>query len=100
MNVQRKVIYAERRTILEGSSVRENILNFIEALVGNLVEGFCSTEVRAEEWDLTGLLEEVRAIIPLPPELSESALRALDAAGIKEQILTAALAAYEAKVAS
>jgi preprotein translocase subunit SecA len=100
MNVQRKVIYAERRTILEGSSVRENVLNFIEALVGNLVEGFCSTEVRPEEWDLTGLLEEIRAIIPLPSGLSESALRALDAAGIKEQILTAALAAYEAKVAS
>ena len=100
MNVQRKVIYAERRTILEGSSVRENILNFIEALVGDLVDGFCTTEVRPEEWDLPALLEEVRGFAPLPAELSESALRALDAAEIKERILTAALAAYEAKVAS
>jgi len=100
MNVQRKVIYAERRTILEGSSVRENILNFIETLVGDLVDGFCTTEVRPEEWDLPALLEEVRGFAPLPAELSESALRALDAAEIKERILTAALAVYEAKVAS
>src|SRR5438445_63127 len=46
------------------------------------------------------LLEEVRGFAPLPAELSEGALRALDAAEIKERILTAALAAYEAKVAS
>ena len=100
MNVQRKVIYAERRKILEGSGVRENILNFIETLVGDLVDGFCTTEVRPEEWDLPALLEEVRGFAPLPAELSEGALRALDAAEIKERILTAALAAYEAKVAS
>ena len=100
MNVQRKVIYAERRKILEGSGVRENILNFIETLVGDLVDGFCTAEVRPEEWDLPALLEEVRGFAPLPAELSEGALRALDAAEIKERILTAALAVYEAKVAS
>jgi len=100
MNVQRQVIYAERRKILEGSGVRENVLNFIESLVGDLVEGFCSAEARPEEWDLAGLLEEVRGFVPLPPELSEDSLRRLDAAGVAEQIRTAALAAYEAKVAS
>ncbi|HKV45237.1 MAG TPA: SEC-C metal-binding domain-containing protein, partial [bacterium] len=98
MNVQRQVIYAERRKILEGDSVAENIVDFIETLVGDLVDGFCSTEVRPEEWDLSGLLEEVRFIFPLPPELSEDALRSLDAGEIRERILTAALAAYEAKV--
>jgi len=100
MNVQRQVIYAERRKILEGSSVRENVLNFIETLIGDLVAGFCSAEARPEEWDLAGLLGEVRGIVPLPPELSEDRLRGLDAAGITEQLRSAALAAYEAKVAS
>jgi len=98
MNVQRKVIYAERRKILEGESVRENVLNFIESLVGDVVEGFCSTEVRPDEWDLPGLIEEARAIFPLPADLSEESLRGLDASETKERLLAAALGAYEAKV--
>ncbi len=98
MNVQRKVIYAERRKILEGESVRENVLNFIESLVGDLVDGFCSSEVRPEEWDLPGLIAEAQALFPLPADLSEESLRGLAASEVKERLLTAALAAYEAKV--
>jgi preprotein translocase subunit SecA len=100
MNVQRKVIYAERRKILQGEGVRENVLNFIETLAGGLVDAFCSTETRPEEWDLSGLLEEARTTFPLPPALSAEALGGLDAAQIKEQVVGAALAAYEAKVES
>ena len=98
MNVQRKVIYAERRKVLDGDGVRENVLNFIETLVDDLVQAFCSTEVRPEEWDLPGLIGEARALFPLPPELSEDALRGLDASEVKERLVTAALGAYEAKV--
>jgi preprotein translocase subunit SecA len=100
MNVQRKVIYAERRKVLAGDGLRENVLNFVETLIGDMVEGFCSTEVRAEEWDLAGLLEEARTIFPLQPDLSEVALQGMDASEIKERLATAALAAYEAKVQS
>jgi preprotein translocase subunit SecA len=98
MNVQRKVIYAERRKILEGESVSENVLDFIETLVSDLVDGFCSTELRPEEWDLAGLLEEARLTFPLSPDITEESLHGLAAPEIKERILNAALRAYEAKV--
>jgi preprotein translocase subunit SecA len=98
MNVQRKIIYAERRKILESTSVKENVLDFIETLAGEIVDGFCSAEVRAEEWDLAGLLEEVRLVFPLPAELTPETLRGLSADEVKERILAAALGAYEAKV--
>ncbi len=97
LNVQRKVIYGERRKILEGETLRENILDFIEALVGGLVDSFCSTEVRPDEWALAGLLEEARTVFPLPPALSPQALASLSKEGIRERILRAALEAYEAK---
>jgi preprotein translocase subunit SecA len=100
MNVQRKVIYAERRKILDGEGVRENVLNFIEALVGDLVDGFCSTDARPEEWDLAGLVDESRTLFPLPDDISDASLRGMDHAEIKERLLTAALGAYEAKVQS
>ncbi|HYM68749.1 MAG TPA: preprotein translocase subunit SecA [bacterium] len=97
MNVQRQVIYSERRKVLLGEGLRENILDFIEQLVDELVAGFCSTETRPEEWDLDGLLQEVRHVIPLPPDLTVEQLRGLDGDGVTERVLEAALAAYEAK---
>ena len=97
MNVQRKVIYAERRKVLHGDSLRENILDFIERLVGHVVEASCSGEVRPEEWDLDGLLEDMRTIVPLPAEVTVEALRGLSADELQERLAGAALAAYEAK---
>jgi preprotein translocase subunit SecA len=97
MNVQRKVIYAERRKVLHGESLRENILDFIERLAGRLVEAVCSSEVRPEEWDLEGLLEDARAAIPLPAALTAESLRGLTADEVRDRLAGAALAAYEAK---
>ncbi len=97
MNVQRQVIYGERRKILEGENLRENILDFIETLVGETVDAFCSSEARPEDWDLAGLLEEARAIFPLPAGLTPEQLAGLSADGVSERIRAAALQAYETK---
>ncbi|HLY24500.1 MAG TPA: preprotein translocase subunit SecA [bacterium] len=97
MNVQRRVIYAERRKVLHGEALRENILDFIERLVARVVETVCSGEVRPDEWDLDGLLEDVRTIVPLPAELTAESLRGLSADEIRERLGDAAMGAYEAK---
>jgi preprotein translocase subunit SecA len=97
MNLQRKVIYGERRKILEGGDVRENILDFAETLIEEIVRASCSTEVRPEEWDLAGLLQDARAIFPLPVEITPEVLASLSADDITARLRTAALAAYEAK---
>ena len=97
MNVQRKVIYAERRKVLYGDALRENILDFIERLVEHVVETVCSTEVRPDDWDLAGLLEDLRTIVPLPADVTAEALRGLSVDEIEGRLGDAALAAYEAK---
>jgi len=98
MNVQRKVIYAERRKVLLGDTLRDNILDFIERAVAGLVETVCSTEVRPEEWDLAGLLEDLRTIVPLPPDaVTPESLAGLSVDEVQERLGNAALAAYEAK---
>jgi preprotein translocase subunit SecA len=97
MNLQRKVIYGERRKILEGGDLRENILDFAETLIEETVRATCSTEVRPEEWDLAGLLQDARSIFPLPAELTAEALAGLSADDITARLRTAALSAYEAK---
>jgi len=97
MNVQRRVIYAERRKVLYGEALRESILDFIERVVARVVETVCSTEVRPDEWDLAGLLEDMRTVVPLPADVTPESLRGLSADEIHERLGDAALAAYEAK---
>ena len=52
MNGQREVIYGERRKILEGEDLKEQALEFVEEVVGDVVEDVCPPDVFPEEWDL------------------------------------------------
>ena len=63
MNEQRKVIYRRRNEILNGANLRDSVLEAIGGVVAEIIETFCSEEL-PEEWDLTGLLNEVNGYWP------------------------------------
>ena len=54
MNKQREVIYAQRRQILAGDSLQEDILEMAQELVAELTEEYTANKL-PEEWDLDGL---------------------------------------------
>ena len=56
MNKQREVIYAQRRQILAGEDLQEDILEMAEELVEDLVQEYTGNKV-PEEWDLPGLTD-------------------------------------------
>ncbi|HEY5334399.1 MAG TPA: preprotein translocase subunit SecA, partial [Mycobacteriales bacterium] len=64
MNEQRKVIYAERRTVLEGEDFGDQVRHMIDDVVTNYVEA-TTTEAYPEEWDLAGLWTQLRQIWPV-----------------------------------
>jgi len=99
MNVQRKVIYGERRKVLAGENIRENVLDIIERQVALQVEAVCTKEIHPEDWDLDGLLTELAQLVPTLGEIEADSLRGLSADEVGERLVTAALAAYEAKEA-
>jgi preprotein translocase subunit SecA len=99
MNVQRKVIYAERRKVLEGAGLHENVLDMIARLVKAQVEQVCVREVHPEEWDLEGLVEGLAQLIPALADVDPAALRRLPADEVTERLVASALAAYEQKEA-
>ena len=45
MNEQREIIYAERRRVLDGESMRDTIYSMITEYVENMTDRFASTEV-------------------------------------------------------
>src|SRR3990170_3687090 len=69
MNVQRKVIYGERRKVLAGENVRDTILDILERLAGELVDAQAAPDAAREEWDLEGLHEAMSQLSPALADL-------------------------------
>ncbi len=61
MNKQRMVIYDQRRRVLEGDDMRDEVLQWIEEVVEYVVDQFTAEEY-AEEWDLEGLTKAMAAL--------------------------------------
>ena len=95
MNVQRKVIYTERRKVLDGAAVRESVLDIIERLITAQVDAICTKDVHPQEWDLDLLVEVLTQVIPAMGEVEPESLQGLSAAEIVERLVAAALQAYE-----
>jgi preprotein translocase subunit SecA len=63
MDRQRKVIYAERRQVLEGADLRDQIRGFVDDVVTGYVMG--ATAEYAEDWDLDALWTALRQLYPV-----------------------------------
>ena len=63
MNRQREVIYGERREVLEGADLHEQIRGFIDDVIEGYVIG--ATEGFAEEWDLEALWVALKQLYPV-----------------------------------
>ena len=63
MDRQRKVIYSERREVLEGADVEDQVRTFIDDVVTGVVTG--ATQEFAEEWDLEQLWTDLKQIWPV-----------------------------------
>ena len=67
MNQQREVIYGQRRNILSGENMREDILGMIQDISEQLVESFTDDKSFAEDWDFSGPLGSGLQDLWFPP---------------------------------
>ena len=58
MNTQREVIYQQRREVLEGEDMSEQVRQWIDEVVERTVNEFTAEEY-AEEWDLEALVKQM-----------------------------------------
>jgi preprotein translocase subunit SecA len=58
MNRQRMVIYEQRRAVLEGEDMKEQVLEWVDEVVERTIDQFTSEEY-AEEWDLEALVKQM-----------------------------------------
>ncbi|KRA38079.1 MULTISPECIES: preprotein translocase subunit SecA [unclassified Nocardioides] len=98
MDRQRKVIYGERREVLEGVDLEGQVRTFIDDVVTGTVNG--TLDEFSEEWDLDQLWTDLKQYWPVavtPKELIEEAgsQGALDRATLIEKLQADAHAAYD-----
>src|SRR5919199_1739246 len=70
MNVQRQVIYEQRRAVLEGEDLSEQIVDWIDELVEGVVHQHTESEY-PEEWNLDGLFGDLESLYDVEVERSE-----------------------------
>ena len=95
MNQQREVIYGQRRQILHGENLRENIFFMIEKLIDHGMELYTNEKTHEEEWDLDGLMEYSLDLFAAEGDLKKSELEAMSREEIREDLLEAANENYD-----
>jgi preprotein translocase subunit SecA len=67
LNKQRTVIYDQRRRVLEGQDLSEEVRAWVDEVIARIVAHFTESEY-AEEWDLEGLVKAMDATYVQPPD--------------------------------
>ncbi|HPZ22096.1 MAG TPA: preprotein translocase subunit SecA, partial [Bacillota bacterium] len=72
LNQQREVIYRQRREILEGGNIKNQVQKMIDAVIERAVNTWASPDVYVDEYDLKGLVEYVENYILVPGSVKQS----------------------------
>ncbi len=99
MNRQREVIYGERRLVLEGEDISQQVQTFVADTLVAYVNGE-TTQGYGEDWDLERLWQALKLVYPIsftPEELiaKVGSASAIDAEYLTAQILEDATLAFE-----
>lgn len=64
MNDQREIIYEERLKVLQNENLRHVVLQMMDEVITRLVNKYSNGVDEVDEWDLAGLNDNLREIIP------------------------------------
>ena len=106
LNRQRTVIYDERRKVLEGADLHEQLQSMVDDVISAYVDGATETGY-AEDWDLEQLWTGLKALYPvgitiedLLDEVADGDQSALTADVLKAKLLDDVHTAYENREAA
>jgi preprotein translocase subunit SecA len=93
-NLQREVIYGQRRKVLEGADLRESILASLGRVLQARLREYANPEVHPEEWELDKLYQALYEIFPIHLFMRPEELRDLPPADLQEHLQELAAQAY------
>jgi len=98
-NEQREVIYADRRRVLDGESMRDVILKMITDIIDNTVDSCLSDDHSTDEWDVDSLNAQLCQIFPMEPIEIPVGDRSFNKGKLNQSVQEKVVKLYEAKEA-
>ena len=99
MNTQRKLIYSERRQLLEGEDIRDVVEGMLEETLDAVLALYIDENTYPEQWDMGALAEAVKRQFDLQVSWTKEQIEGLTLALLKDELLERVRAAYRAKEA-
>src|SRR5437868_450270 len=91
LNKQRQVIYAERKRVLNGEDLHDQVRNMIDDVIGAYVDGATSSGVGGEDWDLEQLWTSLKQLYPVGITIEDVVEEAGGIAGVDADMLRSML---------
>ncbi len=98
MNEQREIIYAERRRVLDGESMRDVIYKMITDIVENSVNMCIGDDESSDNWDVVELTRVLCSVIPVRPIMPQM-VQGMKKNELLHQLKEEAVKLYESKEA-
>ncbi len=99
MNNQRRAIYAERRRVLEGLDLKEQVIQYAEKTMDDIVDAYVNPDLPQEEWDVSSLVSKVKEFVYLLQDLEPEHLDDMMVGDIKTFLHEEVRKAYDLKEA-
>lgn len=97
MNQQRKVVYEQRRKILEGQDMKDQILNMVDMLINHGLETYANPKLYPEEWDFDALIKYCEKYFLAPGEVKLDEIENMSREEIGRKLMDIAHEIYEAR---
>jgi preprotein translocase subunit SecA len=95
MEYQRKVIYEQRRMVLESKDIKKYILEMVKDTVENILKNYTNKEIYPEEWDWSGLKEHIDQIFSFSLAISKEEIPKLSISKLQDILTEKAFKIYE-----
>lgn len=97
MNQQRKVVYDQRRKILEGEDMKDQILSMVDNIIEKGMETYADPKLYPEEWDFAGLLKYAEKYFLAPGDLKLEEIEEMSREEVEDKLKTMAHETYNAR---
>ena len=97
MNNQRRAIYAERRRVLEGLDLKEQVIQYAEKTMGEIVDAYVNPELPPEEWKLDKMVDKAKEFIYLLEDVEPVHLEDMTVNEMKNFLCEEVRKAYDIK---
>lgn len=94
MNQQRKVVYDQRRKILEGEDMKDQILSMVDNIIEKGMETYADPKLYPEEWDFAGLLKYAEKYFLAPGDLKLEEIEDMSREEVEDKLKTMAHETY------